>query len=97
MEHTGLTRQTLHLYATIGIIREKLRTPAGYRMFPPTVFADLDRVRSLKKQGKTLRDIREILDTKHATRLSTAKTTRTKKTKDNPATGKELPDPPDQG
>ena len=38
MEHTGLTRQTLHFYATLGLISEKRRTPSGYRLFPATVF-----------------------------------------------------------
>lgn len=74
IEHTGLSRQTLHFYATIGLIREKTRTQAGYRLFPPTVFADLDRIRSLQKKGFTLREIREILEKRHATRQDAAKT-----------------------
>ncbi|MHC4952454.1 MAG: helix-turn-helix domain-containing protein [Planctomycetota bacterium] len=61
MEHTGLSRQTLHYYATLGLIREKRRTPSGYRLFPPTVFRDLDRVMNLKKKGLTLSQIRERL------------------------------------
>ena len=78
IEHTGLSRQTLHLYATIGLIREKRRTRSGYRLFPPSVFADLEKVNSLKKRGFTLRQIREILDTGHASRPPAAKTIRTK-------------------
>ena len=62
MEHTGLSRQTLHFYATLGLIREKRRTPSGYRLFPPQVFRDLERVKSLKQKGLTLREIRERLD-----------------------------------
>ena len=71
MEHSGLSRQTLHFYATIGLIKEKRRTPAGYRLFPPSVFASLDRVRALQKKGFTLRQIREKLDT-HAPRPDVA-------------------------
>ena len=63
MEHSGLSRQTLHYYATLGLIREKKRTASGYRLFPPTVFRDLDRVKKLQKKGFTLREIREKLAT----------------------------------
>jgi len=62
IEHTGLSRQTLHYYATLGLIHEKRRTRSGYRLFPPTVFRDLERVKSLKKKGLTLREIRERLE-----------------------------------
>ena len=77
IEHTGLSRQTLHFYATIGLIREKRRTPTGYRLFPPSVFRDLDRVRTLQRRGKSLREIREILETKSTPRPQPAGTTRT--------------------
>ncbi len=73
MDFTGLSRQTLHFYATIGLISEKQRTPSGYRLFPPSVFASLERIRKLKKKGFTLREIREILEG-HAPRLTTADT-----------------------
>lgn len=76
IEHTGLSRQTLHFYATIGLIREKRRTAAGYRLFPPSVFANLEKIRALKKRGHTLSEIREMLDTGHAPRSQAAKTNR---------------------
>ena len=62
IEHTGLSRQTLHYYATLGLIHEKRRTQSGYRLFPPTVFRDLERVKALKQKGLTLREIRERLE-----------------------------------
>ena len=100
IDHTGLSRQTLHFYATIGLIAEKRRTPAGYRLFPPTVFAALERVRRLQKRGYTLREIREILEGKskqaHATRPRAAKTTRTDQTeKENPRSGRISRTPPE--
>ena len=61
MEHSGLSRQTLHYYATLGLIRERKRTASGYRLFPTTVFRDLERVKELQKKGYTLREIREKL------------------------------------
>lgn len=81
IEHTGLSRQTLHFYATIGLIREERRTGAGYRLFPPRVFADLARVATLKKKGHTLAEIREMLEPLHAPRPRAAKTLRTTDTK----------------
>ena len=84
MEHTGLSRQTLHFYATMGLINERRRTPAGYRLFPPSVFRSLERVRALQKKGYTLRQIREILE-RHATRPDAAKTTRSQAPKSKPS------------
>lgn len=62
MDHTGMSRQTLHYYATLGLIREKKRSGAGYRFFAPTVFRDLERVKRLQGKGMTLREIREKLE-----------------------------------
>ena len=84
IEHTGLSRQTLHFYATIGLIKEKKRTAAGYRLFPASVFAALDRVKLLQKKGHTLRDIRDILEKTKTTRPKAANATRTTdKNRDN--------------
>ncbi len=88
IEHSGLSRQTLHFYATIGLIREKRRTPAGYRLFAPAVFEDLEKVKRLQKRGHSLREIREILHTGHATRPRAAKTKRK-------TAKRELPSEPD--
>lgn len=70
MEHTGLSRQTLHLYTTLGLIREKARTRSGYRLYPATVFATIDRVRALQEKGYTLSRIRELLSAKDSRRTS---------------------------
>jgi MerR family Zn(II)-responsive transcriptional regulator of zntA len=74
MEHSGLSRQTLNFYATIGLIREKARTAAGHRLFAPAVFAELERVRALQKKGYTLSQIRDMLSTRHAPRSDAAET-----------------------
>jgi len=64
MDHTGLSRQTLHYYATLGLIREKKRSGSGYRFFAPSVFRDLEQVKRLQKKGMTLREIREKLESR---------------------------------
>ena len=89
IEHTGLSRQTLHFYATIGLISEKSRTRSGYRLFPPSVFAALDRIRRLKKSGHTLRQIREILEKSQQPRLATGGNIRTTEKNRDTGTGRQ--------
>jgi len=60
-QHLGLTRQTLHNYATIGLIQEDARTPGGQRLFDESVFARLLEIRRLKG-GHRLSDIRRLLE-----------------------------------
>ena len=61
MHYTGLSRQTIHNYTVFGLIREEARTPSGHRLYDEAVFETLARVEDLKKQGKTLKEIREVL------------------------------------
>lgn len=57
---TGLSRQSIHRYATLGLLTEEERTESGHRLFGPGVFDRLRRIESLKKT-KTLEEIAEIL------------------------------------
>ncbi|MHC4958577.1 MAG: helix-turn-helix domain-containing protein [Planctomycetota bacterium] len=95
IEHSGLSRQTLHFYATIGLISEKKRTPSGYRLFPPSVFSQIERIKTLKAKGLTLRQIRETLEKPKTTRPSAANATRTTKKRDNTSSyaTEDMPDP----
>jgi len=81
IEYTGLSRQPLQYYAPIVLIRERRRTAAGYRLFAPSIFARLERIRALQKRGFTLREIRGILESgRHAPRRTAAKTKTATKT-----------------
>jgi len=60
--HFALTRQTVHNYATIGLIREHGRTPGGQRLFDESVFHRLHRIRRLKRRYR-LHEIRRLLET----------------------------------
>jgi DNA-binding transcriptional MerR regulator len=63
MAYARLSRQTVHNYTTMGLIREEKRSePGGHRLYSENVFAELDRVKALKEEGKTLLEIREILE-----------------------------------
>jgi DNA-binding transcriptional MerR regulator len=59
--HLDITRQTVHNYATIGIITEEARTPGGQRLFDESVFPRLFRIHRLKRTHR-LHEIRRILD-----------------------------------
>jgi len=59
--HFRLTRQTVHNYATIGLITERRRTPGGQRLFDESVFHRLHRIRRLKDRYR-LHEIRHLLD-----------------------------------
>lgn len=58
--HTGLSRQTLHNYAVMGLIREAGWTAGGHRIFDESVFERLWQVQRLKK-GHRLEEIRLML------------------------------------
>lgn len=59
---SGISRQTLHNYTHMGLVRERERTPSGHRLYGEEVFQRLERIRDLKAQGMSLRQIREILE-----------------------------------
>ena len=60
MRYSGLSRQTIHNYTTLGLITEEERTESGHRLYGEEVFRRLQRIEELKNQ-KTLKEIRRIL------------------------------------
>ncbi|RMG09076.1 MAG: MerR family transcriptional regulator [Planctomycetota bacterium] len=60
MKRSGLSRQVLYQYTTMGLIREAAQTRAGYRLYPVETLRRLEIIRSLNEMGYTLRDIKEI-------------------------------------
>jgi DNA-binding transcriptional MerR regulator len=60
MKRSGLSRQVLYQYTTMGLISEVAQTKAGYRLYPVEVLRRLEIIRSLNEMGYTLRDIKEI-------------------------------------
>jgi len=59
--HLDITRQTVHNYATIGLITEERRTPGGQRLFDESVFGRLAEIQRLKHTHR-LHEIRRIFD-----------------------------------
>ncbi len=62
MKYSGLSRQVIHNYTQIGLIKESERTDSGHRLFSEEVFDRLNRIKTLKEQNYTLLQIKEILD-----------------------------------
>jgi DNA-binding transcriptional MerR regulator len=60
-DHLGVTRQTLHNYAIIGLITEERRTDGGQRLFDESVFTRLAIIQRLKRKHR-LHEIRRIME-----------------------------------
>ena len=60
VKHTPFSRQTLHNYTIMGLIKEAEWTEGGHRLYSESVFERLSRILALK-QTKTLSEIRGIL------------------------------------
>lgn len=57
---TGLSRQTVHNYTVMGLIREAEWTPGGHRLYDEQVFGRLQQIQSLKK-SKNMLEIQRLL------------------------------------
>lgn len=60
IRHTSFTRQTIHNYTTMGLIRESDWTEGGHRLYDESVFEQLWKIQQLRKT-KTLSEIQKIL------------------------------------
>lgn len=63
--HTGLSRQTIHNYTTMGLIRESERTPGGHRLYDECVFHVLHRIADLKA-STPMQKIKQQIVSRHA-------------------------------
>jgi len=61
VRHTGLSRQTIHNYTTMGLIREAEWTPGGHRLYDENVFHRLRRIADLKGTA-SMQEIKRLLD-----------------------------------
>jgi len=60
VRYSAFSRQTIHNYTIMGLIREAKWTEGGHRLYDESVFEKLARITDLKK-NKTLLEIRQIL------------------------------------
>ena len=61
VRYTPFSRQTIHNYTIMGLIREARWTEGGHRLYDESVFKRLSRIIELRKT-KTLTEIRSILN-----------------------------------
>ncbi len=61
IRNTAFSRQTIHNYTTMGLIREVEWTAGGHRLYDESVFVRLARITELRKSMTLLR-IKEVLD-----------------------------------
>lgn len=59
VRYTPFSRQTIHNYTIMGLIREVEWTEGGHRLYDESVFERLSRIMQLKK-SKTLSEIRRL-------------------------------------
>lgn len=59
VDYSGLSRQTIHNYATMGLLRESKWTRGGHRLFDESVFERLDEVLQMKRANNSMQEIRE--------------------------------------
>ncbi len=60
-DYTGVSRQTVHNYTVMGLIRETCWTRGGHRLYDQAVFEQLSRIEQLKV-SRSLREIRTLFD-----------------------------------
>ena len=67
MRYTNLSRQTLHNYTVMGLIREEERgESSNHRYYGEEVFERVRRIQEMKKQDMRLQEIKERLDAEDA-------------------------------
>ena len=66
VNYTPFSRQTIHNYTIMGLIRETKWTEGGHRLYDESVFERLSKIMQLKKT-KTLAEIRRILGKEETT------------------------------
>jgi DNA-binding transcriptional MerR regulator len=63
MRYTSLSRQTIHNYTVMGLIREEERgESSNHRYYGEEVFERLRRIQEMKDAQMRLQEIKEVLD-----------------------------------
>jgi DNA-binding transcriptional MerR regulator len=60
MRYSGLSRQTIHNYTMMGLVKPIERTDSGHRLYPEDVFEDLEAIMRLRRHH-TLSEVRALL------------------------------------
>lgn len=60
-QHAGISRQTLHYYAQLGLVKETEKTKSGQRLYDESVFEVLAKIKAYRLENMSLLDIKEKL------------------------------------
>lgn len=58
--YSGLSRQTVHNYTMMGLIKTVERTDSGHRLYPEDVFENLEAIMRLRRHH-TLSEVKALL------------------------------------
>ena len=67
IKYGEISRQTVHNYTQMRLIRETERTESGHRLYDEDVFNRLEKIKELKETGYSLLQIKDILDSNTTT------------------------------
>jgi DNA-binding transcriptional MerR regulator len=81
VRYTPFSRQTIHNYTIMGLIREAQWSEGGHRLYDESVFEKLSKIIELRKT-KTLSEIRRILNRDEAAGGGAENTPRTENDKE---------------
>jgi len=62
VEYSGMSRQTIHNYTTMGLLHESRWTVGGHRLYDESVFERLDVITQFRSRNMSLDDIRNRLE-----------------------------------
>ena len=62
MRYLNLSRQVIHNYTQLELISVADRTPSGHRLYGEEVFERLEEIKRLQSEGKTLMQIKKLLN-----------------------------------
>ena len=60
VDYSGMSRQTIHNYTTMGLLRESRWTGGGHRLYDESVFGRLDQIIRMKHGNKSMQEIRSF-------------------------------------
>lgn len=60
VEYSGMSRQTIHNYTTMGLLHESAWTSGGHRLYDESVFQRLDVIAQFKAAHKSIQNIRDF-------------------------------------
>ena len=66
VDYSGMSRQTIHNYTTMGLLHESGWTAGGHRLYDESAFERLDLIAEMKTHADSLQTIREFFARKDA-------------------------------